>query len=119
MSRGVRLLVGALATLCFSEGRAAAQAAPVQISVEAATLGVPLRRVWSYYGFDEVNYTTTPEGRALLQALVGIHDDPVHIRSHFLLNSDAGPVGLKWGSTNVYTEDAQGNPSYDWTVMDR
>ncbi|MEO8181455.1 MAG: beta-xylosidase [Deltaproteobacteria bacterium] len=119
MSRGVRLLLGALATLCFSEGRAAAQAAPVQITVDATAPGVPLRRVWAYYGFDEVNYTTTPEGRALLQALVGIHDEPVYIRSHFLLNTDAGPVGLKWGSTNVYTENAQGNPIYDWTGLDQ
>jgi xylan 1,4-beta-xylosidase len=119
MSRGAALVLGVLATLCVREKLAAAQLTPVQVAVDAATPGVPLRRVWAYYGFDEVNYTTTQEGRALLQALVGIHDDPVHIRSHFLLNTDAGAVGLKWGSTNVYTENAQGNPVYDWTVMDQ
>ena len=26
---------------------------------------------------------------------------------------------LKWGSTNAYTEDAQGRPVYDWTIVDR
>ena len=26
---------------------------------------------------------------------------------------------LKWGSTNIYTEDAQGRPVYDWTIVDR
>jgi len=95
-----------------------AQTAPVEISVEGTALGAPLRRIWAYYGFDEVNYTTTPEGRDLLQALVRAHDEPVHIRSHFLLNTNAGALGLKWGSTNVYTQDAQGNAVYDWTVMD-
>ena len=25
----------------------------------------------------------------------------------------------KWGSTNIYTEDAAGNPHYDWTIVDR
>jgi xylan 1,4-beta-xylosidase len=80
-----------------------------RISVNGTAAGAPLRRIWAYYGFDEVNYTTTPEGRHLLQALVRAYDEPVHIRSHFLLNADAGALGLKWGSTNVYTQDAQGN----------
>jgi xylan 1,4-beta-xylosidase len=26
---------------------------------------------------------------------------------------------LKWGSTNAYTEDENGNPVYDWTLVDR
>jgi xylan 1,4-beta-xylosidase len=26
---------------------------------------------------------------------------------------------LKWGSTNVYTEDAAGSPVYSWTIVDR
>jgi xylan 1,4-beta-xylosidase len=26
---------------------------------------------------------------------------------------------MKWGSTNVYTEDANGNAKYDWTIMDK
>ena len=26
---------------------------------------------------------------------------------------------MKWGSTNAYTEDSQGNPVYDWTILDR
>src|SRR5262249_47117074 len=26
---------------------------------------------------------------------------------------------LKWGSTNAYTEDANGKPVYDWTIVDR
>jgi len=26
---------------------------------------------------------------------------------------------LKWGSTNVYTDDAAGNPVYSWVILDR
>ncbi len=27
--------------------------------------------------------------------------------------------GLKWGSTGVYREDAEGRPIYDWTILDQ
>jgi xylan 1,4-beta-xylosidase len=30
-----------------------------------------------------------------------------------------GTPALKWGSTNMYDEDADGNPIYDWTISDR
>ena len=30
-----------------------------------------------------------------------------------------GTPALKWGSSNAYTEDAQGRPIFDWTVVDR
>jgi xylan 1,4-beta-xylosidase len=30
-----------------------------------------------------------------------------------------GTHGLKWGSTNAYTEDKDGNPIYDWTIVDK
>ena len=44
---------------------------------------------------------------------------PVFMRVHNLLTSGDGTHALKWGSTNVYTEDAAGNPVYDWTILDR
>ena len=44
---------------------------------------------------------------------------PVFMRVHNLLTSGDGKHALKWGSTNVYTEDAAGNPVYDWTILDR
>ena len=44
---------------------------------------------------------------------------PVYIRTHNLLTSGDGTPGLKWGSTNAYTEDASGKPVYDWTIVDR
>jgi xylan 1,4-beta-xylosidase len=44
---------------------------------------------------------------------------PVYVRAHSLLVTGDGVASLKWGSTNAYTEDAQGNPIYDWTIIDK
>ena len=93
-------------------------AGTVNVSVDATAAGMPLERVWPFYGYDEINYTTEPEGRALLGTLVAAHTAPVYVRNHFLLNTGDGLPALKWGSTNVYTENAAGNPIYDWTLTD-
>eukprot|EP01035_Chromulina_nebulosa_P063870 gene63870-87349_t len=42
-----------------------------------------------------------------------------YFRTHALLVTGDGTPALKWGSTNAYTEDAQGRPIYDWTIVDR
>jgi xylan 1,4-beta-xylosidase len=95
-----------------------AQAQTVNVSVDATGAGTPLERVWPYHGFDEVNYSTTSEGEALLKTLATAHTAPVHVRTHFLLNTGDGTPSLKWGSTNIYTADTAGNPVYSWTLMD-
>ncbi len=79
----------------------------------------PLRRIWRYVGYDEPNYTYTPNGHALLTKLAEMSDGPYFVRCHFLLCSGDGSPALKWGSTNVYTEDEDGNPSYSWTLIDK
>jgi xylan 1,4-beta-xylosidase len=106
----------ALVAVACSVGRAEAQT--VKISVDATAPGQPIERIWPFYGYDEVNYSTTAEGKALLKSIAEAHTAPVHIRTHFLLNTGNGTPSLKWGSTNVYTEDAAGNPIYSWTLMD-
>jgi xylan 1,4-beta-xylosidase len=90
----------------------------LNISVDATAAGTPLERVWPFHGYDEINYTTVPEGQALLATIAAAHTAPVHVRNHFLLNTGDGTPAMKWGSTNVYTEDAAGNPVYDWTLTD-
>lgn len=79
----------------------------------------PLRRIWRYVGYDEPNYTYTPSGRELLAKLGRMSDAPYYIRCHFILCSGDGTPSLKWGSTNVYTENEAGEPVYDWTLIDR
>lgn len=76
--------------------------------------------MWSYWGYDEPNYTYMKNGRKLIRELDKLSPVPVYYRAHSMLNTDEGPrAALKWGSTNVYTEDGEGNPVYDWTIIDK
>lgn len=40
------------------------------------------------------------------------------VRAHNLLTTGDGQPALKWGSTNAYTEDANGQPVYNWHIVD-
>jgi xylan 1,4-beta-xylosidase len=111
----VRLALVALLAL-LPPGTAPAE--DVVVTVDAAAAGTPLRRIWPYFGYDEPNYTTTRLGRGLLAAVTEADPGRVYIRTHFLLNSGDGVSGLKWGSTNVYSEDEEGRPVYDWRILD-
>jgi xylan 1,4-beta-xylosidase len=108
-----------IAALLALTSPARAQApATVNVAVDATAAGTPLERVWPFHGYDEINYTTASEGQALLGTIAAAHTAPVHVRSHFLLNAGDGTPAMKWGSTNVYTEDASGDPVYSWTITD-
>lgn len=91
---------------------------PVHVTVDLSrTLGKFDPR-WNWFGYDEANYTTTPLGRNLLGELRDLSPAPVHIRVHHLMTSGNGQPELKFSSTNVYREDAQGKPVYDFTILD-
>src|SRR5882724_3480132 len=92
---------------------------PVQIQVDAGTSEGPVRPVWSFFGYDEPNYTYAENGKKLLGELSGLSAAPVYVRVHNLLTSGDGTASLKWGSTNAYAEDSAGNPVYDWRIVDR
>ncbi|HEY6444968.1 MAG TPA: beta-xylosidase [Acidobacteriaceae bacterium] len=90
----------------------------VQVSADLSqTLG-PFRPIYSWFGYDEANYTTTALGRQLLGELHDLSPVPVHVRVHHLLTSGNGQPELKFSSTNVYREDAAGHPVYDFTLLD-
>jgi xylan 1,4-beta-xylosidase len=92
---------------------------PVDIVVHADHPTTELRPIWNYFGYDEALTTLTSEGRHLLGEVNKLSDtDPIRIRVHHLHTSGDGTLALKWSSTNVYTEDAAGNPVYDWTRID-
>jgi xylan 1,4-beta-xylosidase len=90
----------------------------VTVNVDATKSGQPLKHVWQFYGYDECNYTITPNCIDLMKTVSQINSEPVYLRQHFLLNSGDGTAALKWGSTNVYTENAEGRPIYYWPIMD-
>jgi xylan 1,4-beta-xylosidase len=75
-------------------------------------------RIWNYFGYDEPNYTYAPNGQKLLREIAALSPAPAYIRVHNLLTTGDGSASLKWGSTNVYTEDAQGRPVYSWQILD-
>ena len=75
--------------------------------------------IYAYFGYDEANYTYTANGTKLIRELGQLSSVPVYVRTHFLLATGDGMAGLKWGSTNAYTEDASGHPIYDWAITDR
>ena len=81
----------------------------VQIDVDASRSICPLPPIWKYFGYDEPNYTYTENGKKLIGELAALSKQPVYIRTHFMLATGDGTAGLKWGSTNAYTEDAHGN----------
>lgn len=74
--------------------------------------------IYAWFGYDESNYTTMQHGRELLTELHDLAPVPVYIRAHHLLTSGDGKPELKWSSSNVYTEDANGKPVYDFNILD-
>jgi xylan 1,4-beta-xylosidase len=74
--------------------------------------------IYSWFGYDEANYTTLRDGGKLLHELHDLSPVPVYIRAHHLLTSGNGVAELKWSSTNVYTEDGSGKPVYDFKILD-
>ncbi|MGA9657792.1 MAG: beta-xylosidase [Asticcacaulis sp.] len=97
---------------------AAADSFPVKIEVDAAQTTGAVEPIWRFFGADEPNYATMKDGRSLLTSLGELSPGHVYFRTHNLLTSGDGTPALKWGSTNAYTEDAQGNPVYDWHIID-
>ena len=91
----------------------------VEMVVQADRPTTELRPIWNYFGYDEALTTLTPEGKHLLRELNHLSEaEPIRIRVHHLHTSGDGTLALKWSSTNVYSEDAEGNPIYDWTTID-
>lgn len=97
---------------------------PVTITVDASKPTGPLKPIWRWNGYDEPNYTYTDNGKKLIGEFTGDKEQvarlgPAYYRAHSLLCTGDGTAHLKWGSTNAYTEDANGNPIYSWTILDK
>lgn len=92
---------------------------PVTIAVHAGQTTGKYQPDWNYFGADEPNYIYAENGKKLLRELHDLSPVPVYFRPHNLLTTGDGSGSLKWGSTNAYTEDADGKAIYDWTITDR
>jgi xylan 1,4-beta-xylosidase len=92
---------------------------PITIEVNLNVEKGPAKPIWAWFGYDEPNYTYMKDGKKLLTEISQLSKIPVYVRAHSMLVTGDGVAALKWGSTNVYTEDKKGNPVYDWTVVDK
>lgn len=106
---GLWLLLAAFGGLAYSQ---------VTVTVDLDHKLGPYTPIYSWFGYDESNYSSTKNGQALLHQLHDLSPVPVYIRAHFLLATGDGKPDLKWSSSNVYTEDANGKPVYSWTILD-
>ncbi|PSL34913.1 GH39 family glycosyl hydrolase [Chitinophaga ginsengisoli] len=91
---------------------------PAFIDINLEQVVGPMKPVWAWFGYDEPNYTYMKDGKKLLSEIAQLSPVPVYVRTHSLLVTGDGKAALKWGSTNVYTEDADGKPVYNWAIID-
>ena len=113
-------LAAIFASLVFSAlGHADDSAFAVRVEVDPSRPQGAVTPIWNWFGYDEINHTYLPKGQALLKSLAEMGPTPVHVRAHNLFSSGDGSPALRWGSTDIYREDAQGRPIYDFTIADR
>lgn len=114
-------IVVGLSAFGFSEKVEAQNAVADSVSININfnnEIGV-MKPIWACWGYDEPNYTYMKDGKKLLSEIAALSPVPVYVRAHSLLVTGEGTYALKWGSTNAYTEDKNGNPVYDWTIIDK
>ncbi|MET1004929.1 MAG: glycoside hydrolase, partial [Propionibacteriaceae bacterium] len=89
------------------------------VTVDAAVDRGPLKRIWESFGYDEINWTYTPTGKRLLKTFSEFAGRPYYVRPHYVFCSGSGFGIPHWGNGNVYHEDADGKPYYDFTIADQ
>lgn len=119
MSRSLSIGLAFFCVLAFPCTTWCDDSFPVEVTIDPTKEIGPLRPIWRYFGADEPNYVYMKDGEKLLKTLGGLKPGEVFFRPHNLLTSGDKSPALKWGSTNVYTEDENGNAVYDWEVVDR
>jgi len=108
------LLCAAWCNFSFAQN----QATPATIKVNLDKEVGAMYPMWAWFGYDEPNYTYMKDGKKLLSEIAALSPVPVYVRAHSLLVTGDGIPKLKWGSTNAYTEDADGKPIYNWRLVD-
>ncbi|REF37188.1 GH39 family glycosyl hydrolase [Thermasporomyces composti] len=89
------------------------------VDVDASATQGPLTRIWESIGYDENNWTYTPTGKRLLRTFAELSGGGYYVRPHYVFCSGSGFGIPHWGSGNVYHEDAEGRPYYDFSIVDQ
>src|SRR5579871_3207230 len=69
----------------------------VHITVHADRTVGSFSPIWSFFGYDEPNYTYAPNGKKLLGEFSALSPAPVYVRVHNLFTTGDGSASLKWG----------------------
>jgi xylan 1,4-beta-xylosidase len=104
--------------LLFASNIFSQQTESVHIKINLVDTAGERKPIWTWFGYDEPNYTYMKDGKKLLSEIAALSPVTVYVRTHGLLVTGDGTPSLKWGSTNAYTEDVNGNPVYDWHIVD-
>lgn len=108
-----------VALLSWSTLPSTAIARTVTVTVNAGESLGAFKPVNQFFGCDEPNFAYYPHGQELLGDLGNLSSTQTYFRTHNLLTTGPGYPAIKFGSTNAYTEDVNGNPVYNWTILDR
>lgn len=114
MKRNIYIYSFVLFFICCNNSKAQSPVINVDFKKEVGDM----TPIWAWFGYDEPNYTYMKDGKKLLSEIAALSPVPVFVRAHSLLTTGDGTPALKWGSTNAYTEDASGNPVYNWKIID-
>jgi xylan 1,4-beta-xylosidase len=115
----MKLLLAVIFIFCLFSAKAQQSPKPAVIQVDLTKkTNEPLKPIWAWFGYDEPNYTYMKDGKKLLTEIAQFSPVPVYVRAHNLLTTGDGTAMLKFGSTNAYTEDANGKPVYYWKIVD-
>jgi len=91
----------------------------VKIAVRAdRTLG-GVQPFWQSSATTRANYSYAPEGRKLLNEIAALGPRPAHIRTPSPVDQRRRHALAEVEQQRAYREDADGRPSYDWTILDR
>ena len=72
----------------------------INIHVQADQSDGPIPPKWSYWGYDEPNYTYAPDGKKLLAEFAALSPVPVYVRVHNLFTTGDGSASLHYGVPN-------------------
>ena len=89
-----------------------------QISVDAGEISGSLPHIWNGY-LGNLCLTLNPLGVDLLERINATSTFPFYRRCWGITSSGTCNSKKSYGSLNVYHEDADGNPFYDFTLFDQ
>lgn len=95
-------------------------ATDAEVTVDATSSLGTIPRIWASIGYDELNWTATPRGKAI-HRLLGedvLRAGPYWVRMHNTFTSGTGWSAPAWGAGNPYHEAPDGTARYHWPTLD-